>query len=60
MAAEDVATAVAEAAVAEPVNGTIEIAGPDAFPIDEIVRRRPIMRPGWSNDVVVRAMAYHG
>src|SRR5262245_29452686 len=35
--AEDVATAVAEAAVAEPVNGTIEIAGPDAFPIDEIV-----------------------
>jgi uncharacterized protein YbjT (DUF2867 family) len=31
------ATAVAEAAVAEPVNGTIEIAGPDAFPIDEIV-----------------------
>ena len=37
MAAEDVATAVAEAAVAEPVNGTIEIAGPDAFPIDEIV-----------------------
>jgi len=37
MAAKDVATAVAEAAVAEPVNGTIEIAGPDAFPIDEIV-----------------------
>ena len=37
MAAEDVATAVAEAAVAEPVNGTIEIAGPDAFHIDEIV-----------------------
>src|SRR5262249_16237077 len=37
MAAEDVATAVAEAAVAEPVNGTIEIAGLDAFPIDEIV-----------------------
>jgi uncharacterized protein YbjT (DUF2867 family) len=34
---KDVATAVAEAAVAEPVSGTIEIAGPDAFPIDEIV-----------------------
>jgi hypothetical protein len=31
------ATAVAEAAVAEPANGTIVIAGPDAFPIDEIV-----------------------
>src|SRR6516225_5668607 len=33
----DCSTAVAEAAVAEPVNGTIEIAGLDAFPIDEIV-----------------------
>src|SRR5690349_2124041 len=39
MAAEDVATAVAEAALAEPVNGTIEIAGPDAFHLDEIVRK---------------------
>jgi uncharacterized protein YbjT (DUF2867 family) len=37
MAAEDVATAVAEAALAEPVNGTLEIAGPDAFHLDEIV-----------------------
>jgi uncharacterized protein YbjT (DUF2867 family) len=37
MAAEDVATAVAEAALAEPVNGTLEIAGPDTFHIDEIV-----------------------
>ena len=39
MAAEDVATAVAEAALAEPVNSTVEIAGPDAFHIDEIVGR---------------------
>jgi uncharacterized protein YbjT (DUF2867 family) len=39
MAAEDVATAVAEAALANPVNGTVEIAGPDAFYIDEIVGR---------------------
>src|SRR5262245_56036485 len=37
MAAEDVATAVADAAVAPPVNGTFEIAGPDTFHIDEIV-----------------------
>ena len=37
MAADDVATAVAEAALAEPVNDTVEIAGPDAFHIDEIV-----------------------
>jgi uncharacterized protein YbjT (DUF2867 family) len=39
MAAEDVATAVAEAALAEPINGTVEIAGPDAFHLDEIVGR---------------------
>jgi uncharacterized protein YbjT (DUF2867 family) len=37
MAAEDVAIAVAGAALGAPVNGTIEIAGPDTFHIDEIV-----------------------
>jgi uncharacterized protein YbjT (DUF2867 family) len=37
MAAEDVATAVAEAAVSEPLNGIIEIAGPAIFRMDEIV-----------------------
>jgi uncharacterized protein YbjT (DUF2867 family) len=39
MAAEDVATAVADAALARPVNGMVEIAGPDTFRIDEIVGR---------------------
>jgi uncharacterized protein YbjT (DUF2867 family) len=38
MAAEDVATAVAEAALAEPVNDTIEIGGPDTSTLDEPVR----------------------
>lgn len=37
MAANDVAMAVSEAAIAAPVNGTIEVAGPDAFYMDEIV-----------------------
>jgi uncharacterized protein YbjT (DUF2867 family) len=37
MAAEDVATSVAEAALSAPVNGTVEIAGPDTFYMDEIV-----------------------
>jgi uncharacterized protein YbjT (DUF2867 family) len=37
MAADDVAATVSEAALAEPVNGTVEIAGPDAFHIDEII-----------------------
>lgn len=39
MAAEDVASAIAEAALAEPVNDTIEIAGPDTFTLDEPVRK---------------------
>jgi uncharacterized protein YbjT (DUF2867 family) len=37
MAAEDVATAVAEAALAAPVNGMIEIGGPDKVHLDDIV-----------------------
>lgn len=37
MAAEDVATAVADAALAAPANGMVEIGGPDRFHIDEIV-----------------------
>src|SRR5206468_9727535 len=39
MAADDVASAVAEAALAQPLNGIIEIAGPDTFGLDEAVRR---------------------
>ena len=39
MAAEDVSTALAEVALAEPVNGTVEIAGPDTFTLDESVRK---------------------
>lgn len=39
IAAEDVATAIAAAAMAEPVNDTIEIAGPDTFTLDEPIRR---------------------
>ena len=39
MAAEDVASAVTEAALAEPINATIEIAGPGTFTLDEAVRK---------------------
>jgi len=39
MAAEDVATAVAEAALAAPKNGMVEIGGPETIRIDEAVRR---------------------
>ena len=39
MAAEDVATEVAKVAVGAPLNGIVEVAGPDQFRLDEIVRR---------------------
>ena len=40
MAADDVATAVARVAEEAPVNGTVEIGGPEQFRMDELVRRR--------------------
>ena len=40
MAADDVASGVARIAVGQPVNGTIEIGGPEQFRLDELVRRR--------------------
>src|SRR3989454_8656870 len=40
MAADDVATAVGRIAVGPPVNGTVEIGGPEQFRLDELVRRR--------------------
>jgi uncharacterized protein YbjT (DUF2867 family) len=39
IAAEDVAKAVADAALGAPVNNTIEIAGPERLPLDELVAR---------------------
>jgi uncharacterized protein YbjT (DUF2867 family) len=40
MAADDVASAVGKIAVAGPVNGIVEIGGPEQFRVDELVRRR--------------------
>ena len=40
MAADDVASALATIAVGPPVNGMVEIAGPEQFRVDDLVRRR--------------------
>ena len=40
MAADDVASEVAKVAMGNPINGTIEIAGPEVFRMDTIVRKR--------------------
>ncbi|MEB2328629.1 MAG: SDR family oxidoreductase [Pseudomonas sp.] len=39
IAADDVSALLADLAVGAPLNGTLEIAGPDCFPIDEIARK---------------------
>ena len=39
IAAEDVASAIADAALSEPVNGMIEVAGPETFTLDEGIRK---------------------
>lgn len=38
IAADDVATAVARTAVGAPINGILEVAGPEEFGLDELVR----------------------
>jgi uncharacterized protein YbjT (DUF2867 family) len=38
MAADDVASAVARVAVASPLNGIVEVAGPEQFRFDELIR----------------------
>ena len=52
ISSDDVAAAVVRAALAEPVGGFTEVAGPDVFALDELVRRaladagdeRPVVR----------------
>jgi uncharacterized protein YbjT (DUF2867 family) len=43
-AADDVADAVGRTAIGAPLNGTVEIAGPERFRFDEIVQRALIAR----------------
>jgi uncharacterized protein YbjT (DUF2867 family) len=39
MAADDVATEVGRIALGPPVNGTVEVAGPEQFRLDELIRK---------------------
>ncbi|MHC8358607.1 SDR family oxidoreductase [Pseudomonas sp. LB3P81] len=39
IASDDVVAALADVALAAPVNGTVEVAGPEAMPLDELARR---------------------
>ncbi|MBW8840731.1 MAG: SDR family oxidoreductase [Sphingomonadales bacterium] len=51
MAAQDVASAIVDAALAAPLNGTIEVAGPEVFTLDEPVRRI-LAQDGDSREVI--------
>ena len=39
MAADDVASEVGRIATGSPVNGTVEVGGPEQFRLDELIRR---------------------
>jgi uncharacterized protein YbjT (DUF2867 family) len=39
VAADDVADALADVAVSQPVNGTIELSGPERIRLDDLVRQ---------------------
>jgi uncharacterized protein YbjT (DUF2867 family) len=51
IAAEDVAEAVADAALGSPIDGTIEVAGPERMPMNELVARY-LAKIGDSREVV--------
>lgn len=60
IAADDVAEALAEVSLGNPVNGSIEIAGPDRLTLDEAVRR-VLARDGDPRPVVAdRSAPYFG
>ncbi|KJZ44687.1 SDR family oxidoreductase [Pseudomonas fluorescens] len=39
LASDDVVAALTDVVLAAPVNGTVEVAGPEAMPLDELIRR---------------------
>lgn len=60
MAADDVAGALARVAVAGPLNGTLEIAGPDSYRLDELIRRLLARRNDPRNVVTDSDARYYG
>ena len=61
MAADDVATAVARTAVGEPIGGMREVAGPDRYSLDDLVRARLRAQGDTTRRVVADARArYYG
>jgi len=60
MAADDVAQSVGEIAVGAPVNGTVEVAGPQQFRFDELIRQGLAARSDPREVVVDQHARYFG
>jgi uncharacterized protein YbjT (DUF2867 family) len=60
MSADDVAGALATIATGSPVNGTVEIGGPEKFPLDELVRRALAAWKDPRNVVADQHAGYYG
>jgi uncharacterized protein YbjT (DUF2867 family) len=60
IAAEDVASAVARTAVGRPVGGVQEVAGPDRFPLDELVGMHLLAHDDARRVVADRKAPYFG
>ena len=60
MAAADVATAVARTAVAAPVNGIVEVGGPDKFRFDEAIRHALVAMNDPRTVVADASATYYG
>jgi uncharacterized protein YbjT (DUF2867 family) len=60
MAADDVATAIVRVAVGAPLNGTVEVAGPEQFRFDELIRQGLGVRHDPREVVVDRHARYFG
>ena len=58
IAADDVASALCKVATSSPLNGQIEIAGPEAFRFDELIRKR-LSPLNDSREVVADAQAHY-
>lgn len=57
---DDVAAALADAALAEPLNGTVELAGPEPIRMDELVRRFLVARQDPRQVITDPQAGYYG
>jgi uncharacterized protein YbjT (DUF2867 family) len=60
IAAEDVASALARVSLGAPQNGTVEVGGPEAFPLSELIRQALAARNDPREVVVDRNATYFG